>query len=62
VMIYNILGQQVRRLVSEEMDAGEHAVVWSGRDEGGSPVSSGIYFYTIQAGERFESKKMVMVR
>jgi len=62
VMIYNILGQQVRRLVSEEMDAGEHAVVWSGRDEGGSPVSSGIYFYTIQAGEHFESKKMVMVR
>ena len=62
VMIYNILGQQVSRLVSEELDAGEHAVVWNGRDEAGSPASSGIYFYTIQAGEHFESKKMVMVR
>jgi hypothetical protein len=62
VTIYNILGQQVNTLVSEQMQPGEHTLVWNGRDSRGKPVSSGIYFYTIQAGERFESRKMVMMR
>ena len=41
--VYNILGQEVRRLVSDRRLAGAHSVAWDGADQGGQPVASGIY-------------------
>jgi len=60
--IYNIKGQQVKRLVDEVYSAGEHKVVWNGRDERGAAVSSGIYFYKMVCGDYVGVKKMVMVK
>ncbi len=55
--IYNMLGQQVARLVDEERMPGEYSVEWNPAN-----VSSGVYFYRITAGAFSETKKMVLVR
>ncbi|MFH1276884.1 MAG: FlgD immunoglobulin-like domain containing protein, partial [Candidatus Eisenbacteria bacterium] len=44
------------------LSAGSHAVTWDGRDDGGASVSSGVYFYRLQAGEFSESKRMTLIR
>jgi hypothetical protein len=60
--IYNVLGQLVRTLVDEPMDAGTHNVIWDGKDEHGSQVASGIYFYKLRSGDYEDTKKMVMMK
>ena len=41
--VYNTSGQKVRTLVEGERAAGEHRMVWNGRDDNGAPVASGRY-------------------
>jgi hypothetical protein len=60
--IYNILGQEVRTLVDDKMDAGYYSVTWDGRDGHRREVSSGIYFYRIKAGTFSNTKRMVIIR
>ena len=62
VTIYNLLGQRVTNLVAEYLQTGEHAIIWDGRNEWGEAVSSGLYFYVIESGEHFETKKMTLLR
>jgi hypothetical protein len=60
--IYNILGRLVRVLVDEEKSAGTYTTYWDGNDQNGQPVSSGIYFYKLDAGNFSEVKKMVLIK
>ena len=60
--IYNTLGQEVRTLADEEKKAGYHSIIWDGKNNEGSGVSSGIYIYRIQAGDFVRVKKMLFVR
>jgi hypothetical protein len=60
--IYNVLGQRVNTLVNGEMPAGDHTVTWDGRNSSGGSVSSGVYFYRIQATNFVETKKMMMLK
>ncbi len=60
--IYNINGQKVRTLVSEEMEADNHKVTWNGKDDRGNSVSSGTYFYRLQTSETTQTKKMLMLK
>jgi len=60
--IFNLLGQRVLTLVDERQTAGYKSVVWDGIDSAGKKVSSGIYFYTIEAGDYHASKKMLMIK
>ena len=60
--IYNTLGQEVRTLVNQRYDAGQHSVVWDGRDNNGKRVSSGVYIYRIRAGHFVQSRRMNLVR
>jgi hypothetical protein len=60
--IYNILGQKVRTLVDEPKKGGIHQAAWDGKDDNTNEVSSGIYFYTLQAGEYRETKKMILMK
>ena len=62
VSVFNVLGQQVNTLVSEELPAGSHTVVWDGTNGRGTPVASGIYFYRIVAGDFSQTKKMLMLK
>jgi len=60
--VFNILGQEVRRLAEGDMAAGNHRVTWDGRDDAGRAVSSGIYFYRLKTGETSLRKKMVLLK
>jgi hypothetical protein len=60
--IYNVLGQNVRTLVDEYLDAGTYTKIWDGCDNSGQPSASGMYFYRIKSGDFTEVKKMVMVK
>jgi hypothetical protein len=60
--IYNVLGELVKTLVDESMAPGTHDVIWDGKDESGSQVASGIYFYRLRSGDFQDAKKMVMMK
>jgi len=60
--VFNILGQEIRTLTSKRLPAGNHSVTWDGIDNEGTPVSSGIYFYRLKAGEYQDRKKMVLLK
>ena len=55
--VYNMLGQEVTTLVNNEMNAGVHNVKFDA-----SVLSSGVYFYTMKAGDFVSSKKMMLVK
>jgi hypothetical protein len=56
--VYNTLGQKVATLVDQEKEAGSYSVSW----EAGSDLSSGVYFYRMQAGDFTETKRITVVR
>ncbi|RLC57347.1 MAG: hypothetical protein DRH89_03735, partial [Candidatus Cloacimonadota bacterium] len=60
--IFNVRGQKVKTLVNKSMDAGLHQIVWEGLDDAGKQISSGIYFYKMQAGEYNATRKMIMMK
>jgi hypothetical protein len=60
--IFNTLGQEVRRLVEGDQAAGDHAVVWNGRDDAGRELASGIYLCRLQAEGSARTVKMVLLR
>jgi flagellar hook assembly protein FlgD len=46
----------------DEIDAGYKSIVWNGTDGSGRSVSSGVYLYRMQAGEKTFTKKMLMLK
>ncbi|MBN2829731.1 MAG: M6 family metalloprotease domain-containing protein [Candidatus Cloacimonetes bacterium] len=60
--VYNLLGQKVNTLVNEVRESGNHNVVWNGLNEKGKNVSSGVYFYKLQAGTYTYTKKMILLK
>jgi len=67
ISIYNAKGQRVRTLERGNKKAGvyttkERAAYWNGRDEVGQKVASGLYYYTIEAGEFKATRRMLMVK
>ncbi|MGE5692946.1 MAG: FlgD immunoglobulin-like domain containing protein [Candidatus Zixiibacteriota bacterium] len=61
--IFNILGQKVRTVVpGEELAAGPYTFLWDGRDNRGSPVSSGVYFYKLKTPTYAKTHKMMLVK
>jgi len=49
-------------ILDDTMPAGRHEAVWNARDDSGNSVSSGIYFYRVQAGKIAKGGKMTLVR
>lgn len=61
--IYNMLGQVVRTLVSDHRTAGRYSVRWDATNDKGQALSSGMYFYRVQAGQEFQqTKKMLLLK
>jgi len=60
--VYNILGRPVVTLIDQYLSAGDHSIIWDGRDGGGQRVSSGVYLYRLQAGEASMTKKMLLIK
>jgi len=60
--IFNILGQRIRTLISDNMPAGFYQAVWDGCDETGKPVASGVYFTRLRSGEYLGYRKMMLLK
>ncbi|GEM_PF-1809369 len=60
--IYNMTGQLVRKLVSGQMAAGSHSLVWDATDDSGVRVASGLYLYKLRAGSFTQVRKMSLLR
>ncbi|MCD4747018.1 MAG: SBBP repeat-containing protein [Bacteroidales bacterium] len=62
IVIFNLFGQKVCTLVNTRVEAGSHQVVWNGRDEMGSKVTSGVYFCRFNAGNYRSMQKMQLIQ
>ncbi|UCD17475.1 MAG: T9SS type A sorting domain-containing protein [Candidatus Zixiibacteriota bacterium] len=62
LFVYNILGEKVRTLINERLQAGVHRVTFDGRDDEYRDLASGIYFYRIRAADFTQSKKMMLLK
>ncbi len=62
IKIYNLKGELVKTLISSKLKAGEHNVIWNGKDNEERAVSSGIYFYKVESGNFSKIKKMILFR
>ena len=61
--VYNVVGQPVRTLVAEHQSAGRYVVEWDATNDSGHSLSSGMYFYRLEAsGEFREVKKMLLLK
>jgi hypothetical protein len=62
IIIYDIMGRELKTLVNTTQDAGYKSVIWDATNDYGKPVSAGVYLYQIQAGEFVQTKKMVLLK
>ncbi|MBM3241204.1 T9SS type A sorting domain-containing protein [Candidatus Poribacteria bacterium] len=67
IRIYSATGQLVRTLNPGRQTAGAYidknkAAYWDGRNDEGSKVASGVYFYTLQAGKYTATRKMTLLK
>jgi hypothetical protein len=62
VRIFDQLGQEVRLLVNSTQPAGEHTVSWNGCDNSDIPLSSGLYFYTVEVAHQSAAGKIILMK
>jgi hypothetical protein len=62
LVVFNVLGQEVRVLSNGRLEAGFHRIVWNGRDERGRELASGIYLTRMVAGDYVGISKMLLIK
>jgi hypothetical protein len=62
LIIYDAIGREVKRLVENVQEAGVYTIRWDARNRNGLKVTSGVYFYCLQAGNNYKVKKMIQIR
>jgi hypothetical protein len=60
--VYNINGQEVRALVSGQMNAGRHMINWDGKDNTGQAMPSGVYLYRLRVNGFVQTRKMTFMK
>ncbi len=60
--VYNLAGQKIRTLVAGELSPGVHEVVWDGRNDADTPVSSGVFVSRLITGDTVVSNRMTLVK
>ncbi|MHB2153380.1 FG-GAP repeat domain-containing protein [Calditrichota bacterium GD2] len=61
--VYELSGKEVVRLIDHQVfNAGQHRIVWDGKDQNGREVSSGVYLYRLKSGNYSITKKMLLIR
>ncbi|MFX0197867.1 MAG: FlgD immunoglobulin-like domain containing protein, partial [Candidatus Hodarchaeota archaeon] len=61
IKIFNILGREIKTLLDTEIQAGQHKMLWNGKDEQNRQVTSGVYFYQMKAGDFQMTRKMILL-
>ncbi len=62
LVIYNTLGQKVRTLMDNKELSGNQSTVWNGKNDFGSSVPSGVYYYRMESGSNSITKSMVLLK
>ncbi len=62
LIIYNILGEEVRLLADKQFTAGSYTIMWDGTDNNRGKVTSGIYLYALETEKYKSSKKMILLK
>lgn len=60
--VYNAIGQQVAVLVDQPLPVGSYRAEWDGQDQSGVAVASGVYLYSLVAGDFTASRKMLLLK
>ncbi len=60
--VFNTLGRLIKTLVQTVQPAGTYEIHWDGRDDHHLPMTSGVYFYKLSAGNFTETRKMILLR
>jgi hypothetical protein len=60
--VYNVFGQKVRTLLEISLPAGSYTVTWNGKDNEGISMASGVYFCRLLAGDKVNTKKMILMK
>ena len=62
ITIYDLMGRSIKSLVNSQQTAGYRSIQWNATNIFGETVSAGMYFYSIQAGDFRQVKKMVFLK
>ena len=62
VSIFNVAGRRVKTVVKSDLPPGRYSYGWDGRDDGGAPVSAGIYFLRVSAGANEARERLIYLR
>jgi sugar lactone lactonase YvrE len=60
--IHDVAGRRVRTLENGFQGAGRHALTWDRVSDGGEPVAAGIYFYSLESGDRRVQERVILLR
>jgi len=62
ITIYDMMGRVVKNLLNNHQTSGYKTIQWDATNYQGQPVSTGVYLYSIEAGEFRQTKKMVLLK
>jgi len=62
IEVYNLMGQKIRTLISEQRPAGTHFVCWDGKNDFGQRVGSGLYLYKMTINNFQASKRILYLK
>jgi glucose/arabinose dehydrogenase len=62
LVVFDMVGQEVARLVYGRRAAGIHTVTWDGRDDADRKLATGMYIYRLKAGDQTSSRKLLLLR
>ncbi len=62
VSVYNIKGERVTVLSKGVINAGNHSVKWTGNNDAGKSVSSGVYFFVLKTNNSQDVKKAILLK
>ena len=61
--VFDVAGRLIKTLIHDShIEAGQHVIMWDGRDDSGRPVVSGVYFYRLRTKTFFETRRLALVR
>jgi len=60
--VYDVEGKLVKTIVDDVIAEGYQERIWDGKDSRENPVSSGVYFYCLTAGDKTLTKKLVFIK
>ncbi|MBT4034964.1 MAG: S8 family serine peptidase [Candidatus Marinimicrobia bacterium] len=62
IKIVDVTGREIQSWNHESKEAGYHEMIWAGVNQSGKPVSAGLYLLSVQAGNQFQTRKLLLLK